>query len=159
MLTLTPFSSFSLLLEEEQERQKEWFVNVLKCHNGFMEDAKGWLSEMGRQTSRTIAQMMLPYLYHKNSSNGMNSYLEREQRKIKTLSAEAKAFVPGTNSLILGQPNSHFLGTKPQVENVIQPPQPQPASSRSHRTSRYSTITSTVSAQESSIGNMGDKQQ
>ncbi|KAG1936405.1 hypothetical protein F2P79_018737 [Pimephales promelas] len=45
-------SVIPMLPEEEQEKQKEWFVNVLKCYNGFMEDAKGWLSEIGRQTSR-----------------------------------------------------------------------------------------------------------
>lgn len=48
--------------------------------------------------------------------NSMNSYLERRQRKAKTLSADAKAFVPDTNIPILGQPNPHFLVTKPQVE-------------------------------------------
>lgn len=51
--TLVHESVVPLLSKEEQEKQNEWFASVLKCNNGFIEDAKQWFSETGRQIRNT----------------------------------------------------------------------------------------------------------
>lgn len=46
-----------LLTNVEQDNQNEWFADVLKHNNGFIEDVKQWSSETRRQISHTYAHL------------------------------------------------------------------------------------------------------
>lgn len=61
-----------ILPKEEQEKQNEWFSNVLKCNNGFMEDVRQWFSDTGRQISNTIAHVATSYVGN-DEINGINT--------------------------------------------------------------------------------------
>lgn len=47
-----------LLPQEEQGKQNAWFSSILAHNSGFMEDVKGWLSEVGEPTKQGAAQIV-----------------------------------------------------------------------------------------------------
>lgn len=47
-----------LLPQEEQRKQNARFSCIMAHNSGFMEDVKGWLSEVGRPSKQGAAQIV-----------------------------------------------------------------------------------------------------